>query len=280
MNVARNWSSSGRTPTPELASLASYLSGVVAKVVRARDSIAGNGTPWEAPREAWALSNLMVRNIDTVLLLARHGEAHVTAAWANTRTAFEQSVRIIWLLYPADRFHSECRWLTLLAETERFHRLVAEECAQTDPDGASRHRLRADAIQTFRLGVAARLPSGYVPDLRMPPVRSMLEELGLEELYHYYREGSQYVHGTPYGTNVYRKNLGAVAEWGDFASEKDWVLPLRLCWLSLRESMKLVFDRHAASHISDPDWSALSEAVDLRFRRFVQHVTDSAGEAS
>lgn len=85
---------------------------------------------WEAPREAWAMSNLLIRNIEAVLLMARTDEVMVSAAWANARCAFEQAVRIIWLLKPTDRYASEGRWLGFLAEAERFRRLVAEAAEQ------------------------------------------------------------------------------------------------------------------------------------------------------
>jgi hypothetical protein len=271
-----NWSSATREPTPELAALASYLATVVSKVVRARDVISRGGSPWEAVRQAWALSNLMVRNIEAVLLLAQQSEAHVTAAWGNTRIAFEQSVRIIWLLYPADPFVSECRWLTYLAEAEKFHRLLAEECAIRDPEAASAHRASEEALREARRTIAERLPAGYAPPPGVPSVIAMMKEFAVEEMYRYYREGSQYVHGAWHGASAYRRHVGDAGEFGDFTALADWALPLRLCWLSLRESMALLFFRHESSHIDDAHWSVLSRDVDVRFREFAEYVVSAS----
>ncbi|MFJ2109799.1 hypothetical protein ACIOHH_35115 [Streptomyces microflavus] len=105
-----------RPPSPELLHLADTLDDAIAKILDARSGLVG-ANKWEAPREAWAVSNLLVRNIEAVLLLARTAEVMVSAAWTNARCAFEQAVRIIWLLQPADRYTSEGRWLSPLCNT-------------------------------------------------------------------------------------------------------------------------------------------------------------------
>jgi hypothetical protein len=220
------------------------------------------------------MSNVLIRNVEAVFALAYYEKGYVTAAWVNARAAFELSVRIVWLLFPDDRYQSECRWLALLAEAEKYHYLVASETAVSSPDTASEHRLHADAIRAFRLDVTNRLPAGYTPDLKVPKMKFMMEDLGVEKLYQYYRQGSQYVHGTSHATTAYRKNLGTMVEWGEFTSLSDWVLPIRLSWLSFKESMRFVIDRHDPSG-SHPDWTSIGHEVDIRFRVFAQQVTDS-----
>jgi hypothetical protein len=69
---------------------------------------------WEAAREGGVLGLLLIRNVQAVVTLARHDEIMATAAWSNARVAFEHSVRITWMLYPADRYEAECRWLAFL----------------------------------------------------------------------------------------------------------------------------------------------------------------------
>ncbi|MFI7453892.1 DUF5677 domain-containing protein [Nonomuraea sp. NPDC049714] len=267
-------------PPSELISMASYLSEAVSRVARARDRVVlKNSSAWEAPREAWALSNLMVKNVRAVLLMARHDEALVTAAWTSARAAFEQAIRIIWLLYPGDRFESECRWLALLRETEQYHHKVEAECRETDPDKAELHRARENSIKEFRTSVTARLPVGYTVPPKTPSISAMMHETNSEKMYQFYREGSQYVHGTWHGTSAHRKDLGSMASWGDFTSSVDWILPFRLCWLSLKESMRFVFDRHGEDLDEDPRWSAFFQEVDQRFQDFALALVERTSSA-
>jgi hypothetical protein len=117
-------------------------------------------TQWEAPLEAWAISNVMIRNIEAAALLARHDEALAPDAWANARNALDAAVRILWLLYPQDRFESEARWVALLVERERFHLRMADELASTaDDEHAATHRKWAAKAREFYTRVADMLPS-------------------------------------------------------------------------------------------------------------------------
>jgi hypothetical protein len=215
---------------------------------------------WEAPVEGWSLGWLVIRNVEAVIAMARHDEVMVNAAWSNTRVAFEQSVRIVWMLHPNDRFEAECRWLAFLEKYERFERAMVAEV----PDRSELHSSRAEAIRGFRLGVAARLPEGYTP-LRPPRFRDMLTAIGNPQLYQYYREGSQYVHGSMHGSSSYRRNLGTARDLGDFTSTVDWVLPLRLAWLAFQNAADIVLVRLDLGEADRPDWDDMNRVVDESF---------------
>jgi hypothetical protein len=226
--------------------------------------------PWEAPQEGFALGWLLVRNVQAVIQMARHDEVLVTAAWANARVAFELSARIVWMLQPGDRYEAECRWLAFLGEWEDAELKLAREV----PDYAGHHSEVAETIRVFREGVTSKLPTGYQP-ARMPNFREMLIALANPEMYQVYREGSQYVHGSLYASTRYSKHLGTERVLGEFTSTADWILPMRLCWLSLRESTRFILDRLEVPEEATPNWNELNKHADTAFHELACHVIQS-----
>jgi hypothetical protein len=98
-----------RAPRPELIAVADILDRAVNTFVDAcRESGPYLPGTWEAPIQAWAMRIVMVRNIEAVTTMARHDEVMATAAWSNSRAAFENAIRICWLLYPGDRLRARC----------------------------------------------------------------------------------------------------------------------------------------------------------------------------
>jgi hypothetical protein len=256
-----------RQPSVELLRVAGVIDQMIDEYRRALRSVASMG-PWEAPREGIALGWLLIRNVEAVAELARRDEVLVTAAWSNTRVAFELSTRIIWMLQPADRYEAECRWLSLLGEYEEIERKLAREV----PSNSDLHNGKAEAIGTFREGVIAALPSGYRV-LRMPSFLSMLNALDTSEMYQYYRQGSQYVHGGMYASASYSKDLGSYRILSDFTSTVDWVLPMRLCWLSLRNASRSILDRLEVTEQAMPQWGELKDHADIAFRALAFYAT-------
>lgn len=257
-----------RPPSPQLLRVAEVIDQMIARYLMAlRSAIIGR---WEAPQEAFALAWLLIRNIEATLLMARYDEVLVTAAWSNARVAFELSARIIWMLQPDDRFEAECRWLAFLAEWEDTERKLAREV----PDRTDFHAKRADRIQEFREGVATALPEGYQP-ATIPRFRDMLTALGNPQMYRLYREGSQYVHGSMYASSRYSENLGIYRDLGDFTSTLDWILPMRLCWLSLREAAKFLLDRLDVAKSKLPNWDELNRDADAAFQELADYAVQS-----
>jgi hypothetical protein len=247
--------------------VAEVIDQMVAEYVAALRRAAVIGR-WEAPQEGIALGWLLIRNVDAVTELARRDEVFVTAAWSNTRVAFELATRIIWMLRPGDRYEAECRWLSLLGEYEEIERKLSREV----PSYADRHNEKADAIGNFRERVISALPSGYRVR-RIPNFLNMLKALDTPEMYQFYRQGSQYVHGGMYASASYSRNIGYERDLGDFTSTFDWILPIRLCWLSLRKASWFILDRLEVREQAMPNWGELEEHADAAFQALAFYAT-------
>jgi hypothetical protein len=249
-----------RPPAPELLLIAEIIEHAIDQYLAALRSNSSFGQ-WEAPIEGWALGCLLIRNIEAVIGMAHHDEVLVTAAWSNTRVAFEQGVRILWMLEPDDRYQAECRWLAFLKEYEKFERDMAREV----PADAELHTRRAVAVHDFRVGVASKLPRGYQP-AKTPSFRDMLKAIDNPEMYRFYREGSQYVHGSMYGSGSYRHNLGTHIEVGEFTSTFDWILPMRLCWITFLKAASMILRRLDVAEAATPNWGEMAETANGAFQ--------------
>lgn len=256
-------------PCAALLGVAEAIEQMITQYCVALRSVAAVGK-WEAPQEGLALGWLLIRNVEAVILMARHDEVLVTASWPNSRAAFELSARIIWMLQPDDRYAAECRWLALLGDWEKTERKLVEEV----PDRAEFHIMRAESIRSFREGVISALPSGYVP-AKKPNFHDTLTALNTPQMYRFYREGSQYVHGSMYASTNYSKNLGTRRNLGDFTSTVDWILPMRLCWLSLREATRFILDRLTVPQEAMPNWNELNRHTDTAFQALALYAAQS-----
>jgi hypothetical protein len=263
-----------RPPRRQLVRVADVLEEAIGSFVQTRGTIQPD-TTWEAPLEAWAISNLMVRNIEGVVVLARHDEVLAPAAWANARNVFDAAARILWLISPDDRFEAEARWITLLAEYERFHRRMAEY-SEISASAATIHRAQAEQILGFRQGVLAAISEGYGEPRRLPKTDKLLKELGVAGMYELYVEGSQYMHATMPATALYRKNLGNKKEFGDFVSISHWIVPLRTCWICLHNAGRFVVSRLRGTDRWDILGSELNTRLDDAFHALAREVPDNA----
>ena len=106
----------------------------------------------------------------------------------------------------------------------------------------------------------------------------MLIALNTPQMYRFYREGSQYVHGSMYAGTSYSKDLGIMRKLGDFTSTVDWILPLRLCWLSLRESTKIILARLAVPQGAMPNWNEVNKLTDATFQELVSYAVKIAAD--
>jgi hypothetical protein len=108
----------------------------------------------------------------------------------------------------------------------------------------------------------------------------MLAALDSPQMYRLYQEGSQYVHGSLYAISSYSKHLGNERIVGDFTSIVDWILPLRLCWLSLREATRLILDRLDVPERVKPNWTILNKNAEAAFQALISSAERSHGHGA
>ncbi len=191
---------------------------------------------YEADREAIFMMWLLIRYVESVIVLARRDLILLPGASLSARTAFEVGTKILWLLDPGDPFEREVRWLAHLKTEEVFHRKMAKEMGKPTFS-------QADAIENFRISIEKLLPSKYQLIKHLPNLRDMLSSIGEERKYTIYIILSQYIHGTHSATSLYRQNLGDAVIVNDKTSPSHWKVPLSACYFGLASAGCRIFQR-------------------------------------
>ena len=89
--------------------------------------------------------------------------------------------------------------------------------------------------------------------------------IGIGSVYEHYRRLSQPVHGTMHATQLYRRNLGNEMRFGEFGGLADWILPMRLSWVGIRNLRRTVMLRCGQTPVEVPDEAAGDRRVDEAF---------------
>jgi hypothetical protein len=228
-------------PTKAIVSACDALDEVIAKFLDSRSSLHGYAQ-YSSSAEALMLFNLVIRQIEGVLTAARHDLVLLPAAFACARAALETAAKAAWMVDTIDPFQREARWLAHVEEEARVYDRSAKRYSEVGQD-ASSFAARAIEIRSFRQAVEAKLPSGVSPMKHIPTVDEMLTSLQGKQLYPLYIYLSQFVHGGHAATALYRRGLGTELHPGEYIESSHWYVPLRVCWLSLKEPASLALWR-------------------------------------
>ncbi len=222
---------------------------------------------YEAEIEASNLFNLAIRNLEGVVALARRDLILLPPALVAARACFEAAVKAAWLVNADDPFDREARWLVHLASEERYlNRIsrIADRSQRLKWDVANL-RTKEKSIRNFRLAVEAKLPPHIRRLERSPPFDAMLAELGSEALYLFYVKLSQTAHGEHAATWLYRAGgLGTENRSGEFITPGDWLIPLRVGFLSFTHPAQIFLGRVAGSagmYLSDELCQKIEETL-------------------
>jgi hypothetical protein len=212
--------------------MADSIERAIGRFIEARDTIPALGK-FESDEESLLLFNLVIRDIEAILTLARTDLVLLPAANVLARAVFEIALKAAWIVQPDDPFDREVRWLAHLAEEERMLKAVGESAARHGGNPASFEQHHRE-LRGFRTGVARILPPGYSELPGNPGVEQMLENLGQKQTYSLYRILAQYVHGGHSSTWLYRRNFGTLKQTGEFISPTGWQAPLHMAWKNLQ----------------------------------------------
>lgn len=214
---------------------------------------------YESDVEARLLFFALVRHVEGVLECGRSDVVLFPAGATLTRTAFEQAVRVCWMLHPQDVMVREGRFLAHLSEEERMWR----RCARAS--GEEPVAKRGAPLREFRELFEKKLPA-HVPRLKgLPKFDEMLRELGEPGRYVSYILLSQFSHGSHYAGWMYRRHLGTAKELAERSRVRDWAELLRICWWSVFQAAQALENTSARRQFRSVDAASIDAvAVGLR----------------
>lgn len=185
---------------------------------------------YESHTEAITLNWALMRQVESIVALAREDLVLLPAALVVARATLETAARTLWLLKPDSVWEREGRWLAHLRGEEDYYKRLADFLNKQGYDGTA-HTAQANTVTGFREGVEKLLP----PDVKLlkglPDFRGILKDLGRENLYQIYMKLSQFTHGGSVSMKLYKKHLGSAKQIGEFIYPEHWALPLGVCWL-------------------------------------------------
>lgn len=224
-------------PTPQVLRACRLIDDSIPGLVSAIGFPTGT---WEAEVEARLLLNVVVRNVESIVMLGRSDLVLLPSAWVLSRAALEASTLLRWVIAPTSEFEREARFLVHLRSEEQF---LGSVVAERRGAGASTEKAEdwRESLREFRNGVIAQLPDDLRAKARadLPSMKEMLRSLGAVERYAAYRTGCQFAHGTHVATWLYRAGgVGTNKSLGEFVSARDWHGPLVMAWSSLLDAAK------------------------------------------
>ena len=198
---------------------------------------------YESDSHAWALSNLLVRNVEGVAELARRDLVLLPAGYLAARSAFEAGVRLMWLLAPDDVFGRESRWIAMLGEGVEHARALTRWIEERAGDPVASRR-REHALRDLHEGIRQLLiDRGHTPTGALPTFAAMCRSLDLGSMYGVYRMASQYTHATWVATELYQPAVGVGRQLGEFIDDDDWSTPMGLSWWCLFYPLRRALER-------------------------------------
>lgn len=229
-------------PNIKLLNATESLRAAMGKFLEARKTIPQLGK-YEFEFESLNLMNLVIRNVEGCITLAETDVVTFPAGMVLARTAFEISIKIMWLLFPENPLESEARYVAhLKSEVDALDKLNNHISKTGGYDIGGSLGIRNET-ETHRILVEKTLPVTVKQLPKVPDLFSMMKSVGCEQHYINYILGSQFTHGTYMATSIYREGKGKQMIRGEFLAPAAWYSPLTVCRYSLFDSGYTILEK-------------------------------------
>jgi len=220
-------------PTPALVEAACLLEDTCLSVIKSIGKL-DNIRYYESSCEAKTLGYVVVRQVESIAILAKRDLVTIPAALVICRSILEMTARILWLLQPESHMQREARWLALLGGEANYLQRLGEFQSTCGQDSTAL-LASAKSIAEFKKAIEDKLP-GNVSRLKgLPDFRSILKELNREPMYAHFMQLSQYTHGGTVASRFYKRDLGTAKQFGEHIYPETWAQPFAISWYCITE---------------------------------------------
>jgi hypothetical protein len=201
---------------------------------------------YESIAESRVLLNICIRHFDAINELAKKDLVYLPSVLVLARTLFETAVNVLWILYPDDIFECESRYLTRLIGYEAWIKQQIDFYNLQKWNSGTYSELFEMTFQ-FRTALQKLLAEKGYQEQKYPNVREVLKSLNEERKYLYYKLLSTYTHSGYKATEIFRKNLGAMKQFGEFVDIEAWKFIYGVSWPIFEIASELFILRGANS---------------------------------
>jgi hypothetical protein len=112
-------------PTAEVLSLCEYTNLLISTALESESLIKSPIGRFESEQTYRGFFKLLIRQLESITVLAQHDLVLAPSANNTARTIFETSIKSRWMFIPIDPYEREIRWLTLIrSQKERQKKLL------------------------------------------------------------------------------------------------------------------------------------------------------------
>jgi hypothetical protein len=201
---------------------------------------------FEVHTECALMLTQIIRHINAVCLLGKNDLSFFPSALIISRSAFELSAKVVWLLLSEDPWEQEARWLRYAQQNKNsefnFSLKYLEFLNKSQAEHTkllSEYQKINDFYKSVSVLFEKKFPGKYDYKTPVPDMKKMLGEIGIKNHYFLYVNSSQYAHGSMVSTQIYRKRYGTAMELGDFITPSDWAYCFQLTSMSLLNAGKI-----------------------------------------
>jgi hypothetical protein len=164
---------------------------------------------------------LLIKNIEGVLCLANTNPLLLPPALIISRSIFELSVKLLWLMEPNNYIERENRLIAMLDKDIEERKTYIREIINLKDNQSNIDSVKSDkqVIENIRDEIKNRLSNEYKKVKLKENFNHLLKELGLEKHYPLYKVLCSSVHAQHSST------------WTlSYFEDKYWSTPLQVCW--------------------------------------------------
>lgn len=218
-------------PTPEIQTVLKLIEELLNRLKSESSKIQISGD-YQSDITIANLLKLLVRNVESILCLARHDLLLLPSALVIARTVLETAANILWLMQPEDMVDREIRLIYLLrCENEQREKYI-KNLIELGVDKSELEVIESqkEEVQKYCDAIKSRIPSGYtIEEENKLTVESLLASLNLKNVYPTYRTLCSFTHANHAATWIYKRTLPQGDKFGEHIEPRDWHTPLSIC---------------------------------------------------
>lgn len=199
--------------------------------------------------ESKLILNLCISHLESINELAKKNLSFLPSAMVLSRSVFESSIKVVWMMYPPNIYECENRYLSHLRDYEDWLEKQIKFFNSQKWD-SSKYVEEKRIISGFRKYIEDLLASKGYKIQPSKSLREVLKSLNYERKYLNYRVLSGYTHGGYYATFTYRKNLGTKMITGEFIDIDDWKFLYFTSWPAFEIASELFLEKASEGNIT------------------------------